>query len=1420
MESPLIDLRRRRRKSSADSTSDTQPETFNTSYYANAETPAILEASGSYFRLAYPKEKAFPTPAGAIKAKDFYIGILDYANLPGWPGGLFLVAGDGHIIRFLSRNLLDALDGLATDNEVYPHLSQGMRRSVAVGLFGYLDQEKVENLTPELKLARAVKNGDLAEVKKLVEGGLDVHEILVGKSTLLFAAGSPEVAEYLIQQGVPVDEKNEQGATALWSICYNNDWRRPQEKVAPIARVLLKNSANPNTPEGTWPPLMVARDAETVDALVEYGADLHAKVDGHGILGELDVAWREVPYYQALVAHGLAIDNHENGIHLLNHASYQGQLDIVKWLLDRGVDPNGIDPISGSYDGFARKPLTEAARLDQAAVAQVLIAHGAKIDDDAVNCALRYGRTRILKVFRDAGANQFSELYYAVTQNAPIEKLTALLQQGIPADPPQDKHATPLAVAAGQGNLPVVKLLIQHGADPNRKLEKNTGDRQFDFAQWTPLATAASGGHEDVVSYLIQNGAHPDADTLKLALYCFYHRGQRAPTDETYHGIIQQLVDAGACKDVPREQMADLLLWRGDGAGDWCDIPMLKILLSAGLDPTAKNAGNMNAIDLVQARYEKITDAQTRDHLSKEIDILKAFKAETDNKKEDKEMIVHVQNSDGSPLSGASAKVEGPNISADVTTGTDGLAAISLPTARSEYLSVRVRKLGFVPKLITWSLDQPSFSLPSDFTLKMEKAQTIGGVVKNDDGQPVAGANVVLIIRGSSMGGMAQEVFNDIWERRVTTDKDGKWHFDEAPSDLRSLSVTLEHPDYISNERIDARPSDDDFKQQKALLIAHKGVPVEGRVTDDKGKPVAGVDVVFGEAGSGSTTSPNTTTDAAGHFHFGGLSIKRTYMLSPILTFTSANYAPEMIELKPLAGRQNLQVQLKPGKRLRLHLTDQQGHPLKNVTLAADHWRGHRPFTDIRFQSDNDGLIAWDHAPDDPITYAMLTDSFQNQNLILQPKDEVQSIQLKRQTIVTGRILDATTKQSITAFDLIFGTYYPPQVQGYTGWAREAVLHIQGDSYRYVFSYPARMDSTDGLGLGTEGFHRIRIEAPGYEPGVSRPIANDEESVSIDFQLKPAQAIHGVVTAVDGTPVKDAQVIVAGPGNPLQITNGVCRSKWDQLSVNTNAQGEYDLPPQEEDYPIAIIQPDAGYFTTTYRTLKTSSNVKLLPWGSIALATTAQTDANPPYYVRYVHEDEASYQKERIHFEVYKPSELKNGAAIYKQLVAGPIKIGKFMQDINEGQVVQIENGKTTRVDLGAGKNAVIGKIAMPPGAFADSPLTILRLRPVVPDPPYPPNLTQDQRRAWVQTWRKTPEGQAFGAKATEIPFTLDGGGNFRIDDVSPGSYQLIAVFLRSLPTGSQAKADVLGAVQRKFELTTVAGDCDLGTLPVQADVH
>ena len=638
----------------------------------------------------------------------------------------------------------------------------------------------------------------------------------------------------------------------------------------------------------------------------------------------------------------------------------------------------------------------------------------------------------------------------------------------------------------------------------------------------------------------------------------------------------------------------------------------------------------------------------------------------------------------GAPVAGASVKAEWPDHSTNLTTDSNGVASITLPDGRLPYLSARVQKEGFVPKIIEWRLDQPSFQLPGEFFLNMEKAQSIGGFVKNEEGQPVENAKVVLIIRGSSMG-VSQQVFNDLWERRVTTDKEGKWHFDEAPSDLHSLSVTLEHPDYISNERIDPLPSDDDFKQQKAVLIAHNGVPVDGTVTDEKGQPISGVDVTFGEAGSDSASYPSTKTDSKGHFHFNGLSIKKSY-IAPILTFTSADHAPVMATLDQGSGAQSLKVTMNSGKKLQIRFVDKQGQPVRGVTLCPDTWQGHRPFGCFRFESDTYGMVVWKHAPEGPITYALLADSYLNESPTLQPSDEVQTYQLKRPTAISGRVLDAVTQKPITDYQLIPGMYFPEPNIDWIGWERLGVRQFRTDSYHYVFDRAAVMRSSPP----TEGFHRIRIEAPGYEPGVSRPIANNEDSVTLDFALKPESAIHGLVTAADGSPVHNAQIVVAGYGNASRIHDGMFTDLSRQQVVTTDENGKYELPAQEEDYPIAIIQPDKGYFTTTYKELKAAPNVKLLSWGEISLTRADTGDTNRSYYVSCWKKEGPPYHAKQIFFDDDRPNTVQGNPVIFKHLTAGPVWLGIQHGLPNEGSVVQVENGKTTKVDLKTGKTGII----------------------------------------------------------------------------------------------------------------------------------
>ena len=73
-----------------------------------------------------------------------------------------------------------------------------------------------------------------------------------------------------------------------------------------------------------------------------------------------------------------------------------------------------------------------------------------------------------------------------------VETVRSLLGQG--ANPDHQLHP-PLHTASFKGNVSIVKMLIEAGADV---------DRHSGVLDYTPLHSACIGGHKEVVDYLIR----------------------------------------------------------------------------------------------------------------------------------------------------------------------------------------------------------------------------------------------------------------------------------------------------------------------------------------------------------------------------------------------------------------------------------------------------------------------------------------------------------------------------------------------------------------------------------------------------------------------------------------------------------------------------------------------------------------------------------------------------------------------------------------------------------------------------------------------------------------------------------------------------------------------------------------------------
>ncbi|TWU47159.1 Thiol-disulfide oxidoreductase ResA [Rubripirellula tenax] len=756
----------------------------------------------------------------------------------------------------------------------------------------------------------------------------------------------------------------------------------------------------------------------------------------------------------------------------------------------------------------------------------------------------------------------------------------------------------------------------------------------------------------------------------------------------------------------------------------------------------------------------------------------------------ERSLTVRIGDEQGKPISGVefNAWYNSKKISPEPT--DDGVYKITFPSD-ARFLSLKAKAPQRNPHVATWREDELKTELGETFEFRMPVGTTISGHVLDEAGSPIKDATVsVLDASGVKDSSRPQA---RVYKHDVQTDSEGRWVCDVMPKEFSQVWLKLTHPDYISDSTFGetaGQVSVDEVRSGTHRMVMKQGITVKGKIVDTSGNPIKGATIFQGSDRFGSDY-PRTTSDAAGEFEF-----KQRKLGQLILTIVADKFAPELKEIDVTADTGVIAIELLPGNPFRLRTVDAAGNPLPGVWIVPDTWRGHRSLVDasIPQKSNKQGIYQWDNGPVDEIAFDMLAEGFLDKRQYkLSASDEEQVVTFIRPLMVSGKVVDATTKQPIEEFEVIQGMQF--EGSDWINWERQSSKLGSAGTFQSTFGFP-------------RPGHLLRIEAKGYAPMDSRVLRSDEGEVSLSFELEPSAPLKGVVTLDGGLPAAGAQVVVALTGQyDVRIVNGRLSDARDELMVTTDEQGRFELPSQSDAFRLMFLHPFGGKLIAG-EAFTTGQTVKIEPWATISGTVRIGSEPASETDVALHHTDSVPYDQTRFRIEGRATTD-NEGRFVLKRVLPGEsFSMQRVIPRKTQGELfshtvrLTTEPGGDHEVRIGGDGRPVIGRVFVPDTDAKYDWGTNL----IMPDsskfkyPDAVDKLTNEEKQKWYAQWSETDEGIAYTNKQNRLyAVVIRDDGTFRVDDVPADDYTLSLSIHAATATNQCGFGESLGSVVHHF---------------------
>jgi len=789
-------------------------------------------------------------------------------------------------------------------------------------------------------------------------------------------------------------------------------------------------------------------------------------------------------------------------------------------------------------------------------------------------------------------------------------------------------------------------------------------------------------------------------------------------------------------------------------------------------------------------------------------------------KREGTEFSLQVLGTNGKAIPGATVTVDSERLNAAraATTDAKGRATVrALPNPQDRH-SLRIAKEGMVHALLEIHSET---ELPETVTLL--RGTRYGGIVRNEQGEPVANAAVALEFPSNR-----PNAAHSRWQDMQLTDASGRWQTRVLPQERVTPTVSLWHRDYV-HETI-RRPPIADMQAGKTVLTLRRGHLVQGTVLRPDGTPAVGARVCQGAMSYGAGFAA-TETDEEGRFAFPDRRVGKV-----VLTIEATGCAPQVASVKMAPDVPEPIIRLQPGHTIRGHIVDPQGEPVPGVAVRLTQWR--RSYRALSWQGKTDaaGRFVWPGAPEDSVTFRFNKKGYMSipwKQLTAGPEEH--EIILPQPMEITGTVTDAETGKPVASCTVIPGLHHHAQSRS-ANWRRQMAKRPTDGRYTIRF------------GTAYAKF-QLKAEAPGYASAVSPKFLPKDGSRTFDFRLRKAKGITGIVRLPDGSPAKGADVYLVPPRQSLnlQYPDGA----RNIASLKTGTDGVYWFSAERGNW-LLVAKHRLGYAEAT----PPDQDLHLEAWGRIEGVCHLGKGAQSGRSVRANAQSRWNSPGKRaraptVSHGLHDKTDAEGRFAIDrvppgKGTIGAQMEMGPNMWSGSHMEDYALKPGETIQVTIGGTGRPVTGRFALPEGRGIKSEWELAapeirtdqglsRKKPALPK--IWDKLPAKERLARFMEWLKTDDGRAYQKamqahsaarwKARLAPRvrsrrfigTMEADGSFRAEAIPAGDYML-SYKLRA-PGSDPYTGTPIGTVEHPFTVPPIKGGrsdtpLSLGTLDLE----